>query len=47
MQAAENTRIPLSFAGVRELAETDMQAVDALIRESLASDVALVSQVSQ
>jgi octaprenyl-diphosphate synthase len=47
MQAAENTSISLSFDDVRELARDDMRAVDRLIRGSLASDVALVSQVSE
>ncbi len=47
MQAAENTSISLSFSDVKELARDDMRAVDSLIRRSLASDVALVSQVSE
>jgi octaprenyl-diphosphate synthase len=47
MQAAENTTISLTFNDVNRLARDDMQAVDALIRESLKSDVMLVSQVSE
>lgn len=47
MQAAENTAISLSLDDVNALAHDDMSAVDALIRQSLASDVALVSQVSR
>jgi len=47
MQAAENTRVSLSFDDVRQLAADDMAAVDAYIRECLKSDVLLVSQVSE
>lgn len=46
MQAAENKTVSTAFADVNDLASTDMRAVDTLIRESLSSDVALVSQVS-
>ncbi len=47
MQAAENTLVSLTFSDVNQLASNDMLAVDALIRESLKSDVMLVSQVSE
>ena len=47
MQAAENTPQTLDLNAVNALAVDDMRAVDALIRESLASDVLLVSQVSE
>lgn len=47
MQLAENTAVSLTFEEVRALADTDMRAVDEHIRNSLQSDVALVSQVSQ
>jgi octaprenyl-diphosphate synthase len=47
MQAAEKTSKSLTFADVVELAQDDMRAVDCLIADSLKSDVALVSQVSQ
>ena len=47
MQVAEKTPDALSFDDVVAIAETDRQAVDQLITESLESDVALVSQVSQ
>ena len=47
MQAAENSPVSLTFDDVNQLASDDMQAVDALIRESLKSDVLLVSQVSE
>jgi octaprenyl-diphosphate synthase len=47
MQAAENSPVSLTFDDVNQLASSDMQAVDALIRESLKSDVLLVSQVSE
>jgi len=47
MQAAENTTISLTIDDVNRLAHDDMRAVDALIKNSLESDVALVSQVSQ
>ena len=47
MQLAENTAVSLTFEEVRALADTDMRAVDKHIRDSLQSDVVLVSQVSQ
>jgi octaprenyl-diphosphate synthase len=47
MQVAEKTLVSLSFNDVAELAGGDMRAVDDLIRHSLQSDVALVSQVSE
>lgn len=47
MQAAEKTEISLTFDAVRSLADADMQSVDELIRQSLQSDVVLVSQVSE
>jgi len=47
MHAAEHTLTPVSFDDIAALAAGDMRAVDALIVESLASDVALVSQVSE
>lgn len=47
MQLAENQAVSLSFDEVRVLADADMRAVDELIRQSLKSDVALVSEVSQ
>jgi len=47
MQVAEKTPIFISFDDIAALAERDRQAVDQLIRDSLDSDVALVSQVSQ
>ena len=47
MHAVENTPVALTFSDVKQLASADMQAVDALIRESLQSDVTLVSQVSE
>ena len=47
MQPAENPPVSLTFSDVNQLASDDMQAVDALIRESLKSDVLLVSQVSE
>jgi octaprenyl-diphosphate synthase len=47
MQPAEITRDSLSIGDVNALAGDDMQAVDALIRQSLQSDVTLVSQVSE
>jgi len=47
MQAAEKPPVSLTFSDVNQLASSDMQAVDALIRESLKSDVLLVSQVSE
>lgn len=47
MQLAENQAVSLSFDEVKVLADADMRAVDELIRQSLKSDVALVSEVSQ
>jgi len=47
IQPAEKTPDSLSIEQVNALARDDMQAVDALIRQSLQSDVTLVSQVSE
>jgi octaprenyl-diphosphate synthase len=47
MQPAEKAPATPAIDEVKELAAADMQAVDRLIRESLQSDVALVSQVSE
>ena len=47
MQPAKKTPDTLSIEDVNALASDDMQAVDALIRQSLQSDVTLVSQVSE
>ena len=47
IQPAENTPDLLSFDDIKTLAGDDMQAVDALIRRSLQSDVLLVSQVAE
>ncbi len=47
MQAAERASASLSLEDVARLAAPDMAAVDDLIRESLKSDVMLVSQVSE
>jgi octaprenyl-diphosphate synthase len=47
MQLAEKTLKELNLDDVNQLAAADMRAVDTLIRESLKSDVALVSQVSE
>ena len=47
MQVAEKTPDSVSFDDIAALAAGDMRAVDELISESLKSDVALVSQVSQ
>ncbi len=47
MQPAEKAPQTLTIDAVKDLAAVDMQAVDQLIRESLKSDVALVSQVSE
>ena len=47
MQAAEKTTQTVNFDDVAALADGDMRAVDELISTSLASDVVLVSQVSQ
>ncbi|MGH8222899.1 MAG: octaprenyl diphosphate synthase [Woeseiaceae bacterium] len=46
MQTAEKTTISFDLEAAKSLAADDMRAVDALIRRSLESDVALVSQVS-
>ena len=47
MQLAEKTAVSLSFDEVIALTDADMRAVDELIRQSLQSDVVLVSEVSQ
>ena len=47
MHAVDETSVQPVFEDVIELAQDDMRAVDELIRTSLESDVALVSQVSQ
>ncbi|MEX2496138.1 MAG: octaprenyl diphosphate synthase [Woeseia sp.] len=47
MQLAAKTPPSLTLDDVNQLAAADMRAVDDLIRESLKSDVALVSQVSE
>ncbi len=47
MQVAENTADLPEIDDVKALARDDMREVDALIRDSLQSDVALVSQVSE
>ncbi|MCI0517806.1 MAG: octaprenyl diphosphate synthase [Woeseiaceae bacterium] len=47
MQAAEKASISPGIEDAKALAAGDMRAVDELIRRSLESDVALVSQVSQ
>ncbi len=47
MQPAEKAPQNLTISDVKDLAAADMRAVDQLIRESLQSDVALVSQVSE
>jgi octaprenyl-diphosphate synthase len=47
MQLAEKPLQTLTLDDVNRLAAADMRAVDDLIRESLKSDVALVSQVSE
>ena len=47
MQVAEIKPNPVNFDDVAALADGDMEAVNRLIRESLESDVALVSQVSE
>jgi octaprenyl-diphosphate synthase len=47
MQPAEKKADLLGFDDVKALSREDMQAVDELIRESLKSDVMLVSQVSE
>ncbi len=47
MQVAEKTPDPVDFDDVAALASDDMDAVDRLIKTSLESDVALVSQVAE
>ena len=47
MQVAEKTPVSTSFDAIAALAARDRLAVDQLITDSLDSDVALVSQVSQ
>jgi len=47
MRPAEQVPAALSFDDVKALGRADMAAVDDLIRDSLKSDVMLVSQVSQ
>ena len=47
MQVAEKNPATVDFDDVAALASDDMDAVNRLIRESLESDVALVSQVSE
>jgi octaprenyl-diphosphate synthase len=47
MHAVDNAPTLMTFDDVAALAADDMSAVDALIRTSLASDVTLVSQVSE
>lgn len=47
MRPAEKIPAPLTFDHVRSLGSADMNAVDTLIRDSLKSDVMLVSQVSE
>jgi len=47
MQTAEKTAAQPGFEEVKALATDDMSAVDTLIRQSLQSDVMLVSQVSE
>ncbi len=47
MDLAENNQLSLTIDEVNELAGADMRAVDQLIRDSLQSDVMLVSQVSE
>ena len=47
MQAANKTLNSVDFDSIAALAADDRRAVDRLITESLESDVALVSQVSQ
>jgi octaprenyl-diphosphate synthase len=47
IQPAEKAPDSVSIEDVNALASDDMQAVDALIRQSLQSDVTLVSQVSE
>lgn len=47
MYAAEDTRRVATLDALRRLTQSDMDRVDALIRESLQSDVLLVSQVAE
>lgn len=47
MRAAEQSPVSTAFDDVKQLASGDMRAVDELIRDSLRSDVLLVSQVSE
>lgn len=47
MQLAQSSPAELTLRDVHQLTAADMRAVDALIRESLKSDVMLVSQVSE
>ncbi|HZX25111.1 MAG TPA: octaprenyl diphosphate synthase [Woeseiaceae bacterium] len=47
MYAAEDTRRVATLDALRRLTRSDMDRVDALIRESLQSDVLLVSQVAE
>lgn len=47
MRPAEHVPATLSFDDVKALGRADMAAVDTLIRDSLKSDVMLVSQVSE
>ncbi len=47
MQPAEYSEDCLTFEAVKALADADMRSVDELIRQSLKSDVILVSQVSE
>lgn len=47
MYAAEDTRRVATLDALRHLTRSDMDRVDALIRESLQSDVLLVSQVAE
>ena len=47
LHVAEIKTDPVNFDDVAALADDDMEAVNRLIRESLESDVALVSQVSE
>ena len=47
MRPAENLPDSMDFQGVQALGRPDMEAVDALISQSLTSDVLLVSQVAE
>ena len=47
MRPAESLPDPLDFSDVQALGRPDMEAVNALIRDSLESDVLLVSQVAE